>query len=63
MAHCGESTEGLYLNTFTAAVDVATGWVECQPVWGKVQDRVGGAVHRVGQRLPFPFLGLVVEHC
>ena len=39
-------------------VDVATGWVECQPVWGKGQDRVGGAVHRVGQRLPFPFLGL-----
>ena len=58
VAHCGESTEGLYLNTFTAAVDVATGWVECQPVWSKVQDRVGGAVHRVGQRLPFPFLGL-----
>ena len=57
VAHCGESTEGLYLNTLTA-VDVATGWVECQPVWGKGQDRVGGAVHRVGQRLPFPFLGL-----
>ena len=51
------STEGFYLNTLMA-VDVTTGWVECQPVWGKGQDRVGAAVHRVGQRLPFAFLGL-----
>lgn len=57
VAHCGESTEGLYLNTLSA-VDVATGWVECQGVWGKGQERVGGAVHQIGQRLPFPFLGL-----
>lgn len=27
-------------------------------MWGKGQDRVGGAVHQIGQRLPFPFLGL-----
>ena len=27
-------------------------------VWGKGQERVGGAVHRVRQRLPFPLLGL-----
>jgi len=27
-------------------------------VWGKGQWRVGGAVHRVRQRLPFPLLGL-----
>jgi|TARA_Y100000310_G_C20597994_1_gene771507 hypothetical protein len=57
VAHCGESTEGFYLNTLST-VDVATGWVECQGVWGKGQERVGGAVHQIGQRLPFPFLGL-----
>lgn len=57
VAHCGESTEGFYLNTLSA-VDVATGWVECQGVWGKGQQRVGGAVHHIGQRLPFPLLGL-----
>ena len=34
VAHCGESTEGFYLNTLSA-VDIATGWVECQAVWGK----------------------------
>ncbi len=57
VAHCGESTEGFYLTTLST-VDVASGWSECSGVWGKGQERVGGAVHRVRQRLPFPFLGL-----
>ena len=57
VAHCGESTEGFYLNTLSA-VDIATGWVECQAVWGKGQERVGGAIHRMSQLLPFPLLGL-----
>jgi len=57
VAHCGESTEGFYLNTL-CAVDVATGWVECREVWGKTQQRVGGAVHHISRRLPFPLLGL-----
>jgi len=57
VAHCGESTEGFYLNTL-CAVDVATGWVEVQGVWGKGQERVGSAIHAVRQRLPFPLLGL-----
>jgi len=57
VAHCGESTEGFYLTTLST-VDVATGWSECIGVWGKGQQRVGGAVHRVQQRLPFPLLGL-----
>ena len=55
--HCGESGEGFYLTTLSA-VDVATGWSECIGVWGKGQERVGGAVHRIRQRLPFPPLGL-----
>jgi hypothetical protein len=57
VAHCGESTEGFYLTTLST-VDVATGWSECVGVWGKGQERVGSAIHRVRQRLPFPFLGL-----
>jgi hypothetical protein len=55
--HCGESVEGFYLTTL-CAVDVASGWTECVGVWGKGQERVGAAVHRVQQRLPFPLLGL-----
>jgi hypothetical protein len=55
--HCGESVDGFYLTTLSA-VDVATGWSECEAVWGRNQERVGGAIHRMRQRLPFPFLGL-----
>jgi len=57
VAHCGESTEGFYLNTLST-VDVATGWVECRGVWGKGQQRVGAAIHEVSRGLPFPLLGL-----
>ena len=57
VSHCGESGEGFYLTTLSA-VDVATGWSECIGVWGKGQERVGGAVHWLRQRLPFPLLGL-----
>jgi hypothetical protein len=57
VAHCGESAEGFYLTTLST-VDVASGWSECVGVWGKGQQRVGGAIHRVRQRLPFPLLGL-----
>ena len=57
VAHCGESTEGFYLNTLSA-VDVSSGWTECIPVWGKGQVRVRSGVHRIRQRLPFPLLGV-----
>ena len=57
VAHCGESTEGFYLNTLTS-VDIASCWVESQAVCGKGQDRVGGAVHHLASSLPFPLLGL-----
>ena len=53
VSHCGESTYGFYLNTLST-VDVATGWSECVGVWGKGQERVGGAVHRGRRRLPLP---------
>jgi hypothetical protein len=57
VAHCGESTKDFYLNTL-CAVDVASGWSECLPVWGKGQVRVRSAVHRIRQRLPFTLLGV-----
>ncbi len=57
VAHCGESTDNFYLNTL-CAVDIATGWTECMPVWGKGQVRVKSSVHRVRRRLPFPLLGV-----
>ena len=57
VAHCGETTEGFYLNTL-CGVDVASGWTECLPVWGKGAQRVRSSVHRMRQRLPFPLLGI-----
>lgn len=51
--HCGESTEGFYLSTLTA-VDVASGWTERMAVWGKTQQAVTGALHRVRTALPIP---------
>jgi hypothetical protein len=57
VAHCGESTEDFYLNTLSA-VDVASGWFECVPVWGKGQVRVRSAVHHIRQQLPFDLIGL-----
>ncbi len=57
VAHCGDSAEGFYLTTLST-VDVAMGWCEPVAVWGKGQERVGGAVHQVRERLPMPMLGL-----
>jgi len=59
--HCGESTEGFYLTTLTT-VDVATGWCECQAVWGKGKERVGSAVWRTAQHLPFPLRELHTDN-
>ena len=61
VAHCGSSTQGFYLCTL-CAVDIATAWIELEPVWGKGQDRVGGAVDHVRTRLPMPLLGLDTDN-
>lgn len=52
VSHCGQSTAGFYLTTLVG-VDVATGWVEAEPLWGKSQERVRGGFHRQRMRLPF----------
>ena len=58
VAHCGQSTEGFYLNTLST-VDVATGWVEVRGVWGKGQQRVGGAIHQVYDAAKTPYRRLL----
>ena len=57
VAHCGDNVDGFYLNTL-CAVDIASGWTECLPVWGKWQEKVRQSVHRLRQHLPFPMLGI-----
>jgi hypothetical protein len=57
VAHCGSTTEGIYLNTLTAT-DLATGWTECLAVSNKTQFAVSQAIGELRQELPFPLLGL-----
>ena len=57
VAHCGQTTEGQYLNTLTAT-DIATGWTECMAIANKTQIAVSQAIQELRQRLPFPLLGL-----
>ena len=57
VAHCGETTEGQYLNTLTCT-DIATGWTECLGLPNKTQLAVSQAIQILRHRLPFPLLGL-----
>jgi len=57
VAHCGDTTEGQYLNTLTMT-DVWTGWTECLALPNKTQIAVSQAIQAVRPRLPFPLLGL-----
>ena len=57
VAHCGQTTEGIYLNTLTAT-DLATGWTECLALPNKTQFAVSQAIGELQKDLPFPLLGL-----
>ncbi len=59
--HNGESSEGFYLTTLTA-IDVASGWLELQPIWGIGRTRVGTGMHLIRQRLPFPLVALHTDN-
>lgn len=59
--HCGERVGGFFLTTL-CAVDVATGWLALQPVWGLGKERVGGAVRRIRQQLPFAVKALHTDN-
>lgn len=56
VAHCGDSTEGIYVNTIDF-VDIATGWTEQRAVWGKGESGVLEQIKDVQNMLPFPLQG------
>jgi len=56
VAHCGESTSGMYANTIDF-VDIATGWTEQRAVWGKGETGVLEQIKNIEKILPFPILG------
>ncbi len=57
VAHCGETTEGQYINTLTC-VDLSTGWIECLAVRQRTQQAVFEAIQTMRSQLPFLLLGL-----
>lgn len=57
VAHCGNTTEGQYLNTLTCT-DIATGWTDVTGLLHRSQEAVSQAMHLMRQRLPFPLLGI-----
>jgi hypothetical protein len=57
VAHCGNTTEGQYLNTLTCT-DLCTGWTEVTALLHRSQEAVSEAIRRMRQRLPFPLLGI-----
>jgi hypothetical protein len=59
VAHCGHRGEGFFLHTL-CAVDIATGWVECEPIWGKGHVRVNAGLHEIRGRLPVPLPALLL---
>jgi hypothetical protein len=56
VAHCGESTSGMYVNTIDF-VDIATGWTEQRAVWGKGESGVLEQIKNIEKTLPFSILG------
>ncbi len=61
VAHCGSSTEGMYINTIDC-VDIATGWTEQRAVWGKNYQDVIDQIRHIEQSLPFPILGFDADN-
>jgi hypothetical protein len=57
VAHCGNTTEGQYLNTLTCT-DISTGWTDVTALLHRSQQAVSEAIHLMRQRLPFPLLGI-----
>jgi len=56
-AHCGNTTEGQYLNTLTCT-DICTGWTDVTALPHRSQEAVSDAIHLMRQRLPFSLLGI-----
>jgi hypothetical protein len=57
VAHCGNTTEGQYLNTLTCT-DLSTGWTDVTALLHRSREAVSQAIHTLRQRLPFPLLGI-----
>jgi len=53
VAHCGNTTEGQYLNTLTC-MDICTGWTDATGLLNRLQGAASKAIQQMRRRLPFP---------
>ena len=56
VAHCGSSLSGSFIYSVNVT-DIATGWIETRPCWGKGQTGVFEALKSIQLSLPFKILG------
>ena len=54
VAHCGNSTQGEYVNTLTCT-DIYTHWTENQACWTKSSSAIVNAIERIEMRTPIQF--------
>lgn len=61
VAHCGETTKGVYLNTLVIT-DIASAWTEFFPILYKGEANIIAALKVAQQLLPFALLGLDTDN-
>ena len=61
VAHCGDSLTGTFAWTLTLT-DIATGWTECEALFGKDGLKVRQALERIEARLPFKLVTLYFDN-
>ena len=61
VAHCGDDTNGSFLNTLTL-IDISSGWLECMALIRKSANDVITALEVVSDLLPFKLLGLDTDN-
>ena len=57
MVHGGGPPSGSFIHSLVAT-DVCTGWTEAVPLLAKEQSLIVDGLEAIGQRLPFPILGI-----
>lgn len=61
VAHCGDSLSGTFAWTLTLT-DIATGWTECEALWGKDGYQARLALEKIEARLPFKLQTLYFDN-
>lgn len=61
VAHCGDSLTGTFAWTLTLT-DIATGWTECEALWGKDGYQARKALENIEARLPFKLCELYFDN-